>query len=252
MKSPDPCPIPLHRSPLRSRWLASAVLLAGLAVSPAWAATSSFTDQVSFLGAAGTVATTNFDAIAVNTTYGAGTGPAGFTLSLTGGSFAAGLSPMVANTYGTTSGSNYLGLDSTASLNSDTQFASGDALTFSFAGSKAFGLFVVGGADLGAGDIQLSFGGTDFLNAGLATDLGGGSFAYFVGLVSDAVGTSATVTGLGSFALFALDDVSIGSGTTVIDTGGGGNRVPEPASLALVGLALLAACVARRRAVATD
>ena len=103
---------------------------------------------------------------------------------------------------------------------------------------------MVGGGDLGPGDIQLSFGGTDFLTAGLATDLGGGNFAYFLGLVSNTVQTSATVSGLGPFALFALDDVSI----NIPRGGGGGNTVPEPASLALVGLALVIARVARRRA----
>ena len=243
MKRPALYRIPLCRAPLCSRWLASAVLAAGLAATPAWATTTSYSDQTTFLGAAGIVTTTNFDSIAVNTLFTAGTGPAGsgFTLS---GIIGGGLTPMVANTYGTTSGSNYLGLNSTPSLNSDTQFASGDVLTFSFTGSNAFGFFVVGGSDLSAGDIQLSFGGTDFLTAGLATNLGGGNFAYFLGLVSDTVQTSATVSGLGTFALFALDDVSINNP----GGGGGGNQVPEPTSLALVGLALVAARVARRRA----
>ena len=243
MKRPALYRIPLCRTPLCSRWLASAVLAAGLAATPAWATTTSYSDQTTFLGAAGIVTTTNFDSTAANTLFTAGTGPAGsgFTLS---GSIGGGLTPMVADLFGTTSGSNYLGLNSTPIVGSDTQFANGDALTFSFAGSKAFGLFVVGGSDLGPGDIQLSFGGTDFLTAGSATDLGGGNFAYFLGLVSNTVQTSATVSGLGPFALFALDDVSI----NIPRDGGGGNTVPEPASLALVGLALVIARVARRRA----
>lgn len=225
-----------------SRWLAPALMVAALYTSQAWASTTSFTDQASFLGASGVVTTTNFESAAVNTTFTSGTGPtgSGFTLS---GTIGFGFTPMVANKYRTTSAANYLGLNSLPGIDSDTQFGNGDVLTFSFSASKAFGLFVVGGSDLGAGDIKLSFGGTDFLNVGPATDIGEGSFAYYLGLVSDADQTSATVTGLGEFALFALDDVSL----NLPGDGGGDNRIPEPASLALFGLALVAARVARGR-----
>lgn len=137
----------------------------------------------------------------------------------------------------------FLGLD-----NAEAQFIGGDTLTFNFDGAtRGFGLYVITGADVIAGDIGLSDGATTVFNSGVA-DLsdGLGSFAYFLGLVSDAdLGALTLSFGDGSFYFTsAVDDVTlVGAG----DGGGGGQTVPEPAIWALLGLAGLAAIGGSRR-----
>lgn len=180
---------------------------------------------------------TDFDGLIAGDTYATGAGPAGsgFTLTLGGGSAGVNL-PAVGTGLWTTSGDNYLGLD-----NFDTALEAGDSLTFTFATAQhAFGLFVIGGRDVQAGDMRLTMG-TDWVLNGAAPYQANGEtdFAYFIGLVSDAAAFSsvtldyATLGILGSLPI-AIDDVVL----AVND--GNNNPVPEPGTLALMAVGLLA------------
>lgn len=195
---------------------------------------------------------TNFEAEAVGATYGAGSGPAGsgFTLGYTSGS-GSGLTPTVGNLYWTTSAFNYLGLD-----NADTAFEAGDSLTFTFAsGVHAFGLYVIGTQDIGAGDITLTAGpGTVGNQATADLNDGNGSYAFFLGLVSSDANTFGSVTlnnltpGTQRLLEIAVDDVVLARN----DGGNGtpGTGVPEPGTLVLSLAGMLAfGAAARRRAI---
>jgi hypothetical protein len=152
------------------------------------------------------------------------------------------LLPTVQGLWWTTSGSQYLGLNSDSNAG---QFFGGDSLTFTFNGAvRAFGLYVITGSGTLADDLGLSGDGLSVFNVEApALEDFHGSFAYFLGLVSDTDFSSITLN-IGEFVLVsAVDDVTLfGAG----DNGGGGD-VPEPGTLALIGLAVLAAGVARRR-----
>lgn len=191
---------------------------------------------------------TNFEATPVNTQFGAGTGPAGSGFSLTlAGPDAPAMSPTVSDQFWTTSGTHYLGLD-----NPDTAFEAGDSLIFNFtSGKQAFGLFVIGGRDVGAGDITLTAGGATVANRASAdmTD-GNGSFAYFVGFVSDDASTFNSVT-LNNLTLqdvrllaIAVDDVVLGLND---GQGNPSTDIPEPGTLMLSLFGMLALGAATRR-----
>lgn len=216
-------------------------LLAGLllvaALVPATAAITPFSSRSGFDAATAglTQQLTDFESEPAGTSYAAGTGPAGagFTLSSSAPD-----TLLVADLFWTSSGTHYLGLD-----NPDTQFLSGDSLTFSFSAPvSAFGLYVIGGADLQAGDVRLSAGGADAFNGAspAIVDAASGSYVYFIGLVSSAGSFgSATLTGLppagSDFFLIAVDDVLLA------------HPVPEPSALALLSAGLLGLGWARRR-----
>jgi hypothetical protein len=207
----------------------------------ALAAVTGYQTQAGFLSAAlGTIQVTNFDAATAGAPY-TGNSPASPSFSLTANSLGP-VTPYVMNTYWTTSGTNYLGLD-----NSDSQFLSGDSLTFALTGSvRAFGLYVITGVDVQAGDISLTSGTDNVSNSGLA-DLAdsNGSYAYFLGLVSDTDFSSLTLNfGDGSFPFVAAVDDVILAGTS---NGGGGSNVPEPSVLSLFGLAAILAAASARR-----
>ena len=189
--------------------------------------------------------TTDFEAAPAGTMYGAGTGPAGsgFTLMLSGPD-APGMTPTVGDQFWSTSGTHYLGLD-----NPDSALEAGDALNFTFgSGVHAFGLYVIGTHDIGAGDITLSAGGDTVANSAVANlSDGAGSFAFFLGFVSDDANTFDSVT-LHNLTLqdprllnIAVDDVTLARNDA-------GTQVPEPATLLLFLMGMLAAgAVTRRR-----
>lgn len=191
---------------------------------------------------------TNFDALPLNTQFGPGTGPAGSGFSLTlAGPDAPAMTPTVSSQFWTTSGAQYLGPD-----NPDSAFEAGDSLIFDLgSGRHAFGLFVIGGRDVGVGDISLTAGAASVANGALAdvTD-SNGSFAYFLGFVSDDANTFNSVT-LNILTpqdqrllAIAVDDVVLG-----VNDGQGdpGTPVPEPGTLVLSLFGMLALGAARRR-----
>lgn len=243
------------RIDLLKRTLSGAAMALLLAVSvDAHAGLMGYQSRAAFDAAtAGWSATaTDFESEALGTTYAADTGPAGsgFTLRYASGS-ASGLVPAVSDLYWTTSGGNHLGLN-----NSDGAFEAGDSLTFNFtSGMHAFGLYVIGTSDIGAGDITLTSGAASVTNAA-SFDLedGFGSYAYFLGFVSNDANTFSSVTlnnltpGDQRLLEIAVDDVVL-----ALDNGGSGNPgngVPEPGTLALSLAGLLAfGALARRRTI---
>lgn len=225
-----------------------ALALTALA-APVMAAVVGYTVRSDFLSntsGMGTNTTSNFDGLLPGTVFASGTGPAGSGFKLSAAAF--GDSPQVVTQMGdgtplwTTSGTHSLG-----ATNADAQFHGGDTLSFSFdAAVRAFGLYVIVGGDVMAGDIALGFGGNSVSNSGTADRSdGAGSYAYFLGLVSDADFSSITLSlGDGSFLFTAaVDDVTL-IGPAPDD---GGNGVPEPAGLALLGVAGCAAGLGGRR-----
>ena len=217
--------------------------LSGLLVShQALAAVTTYQSRAGFLGAiSGAPQVTNFDATASNTPY-TSNSPASPGFSLTANSSGP-VTPFVQGDFWTTSGTQYLGLN-----NFDGQFLGGDSLTFTLSGSvRAFGLYVITGRDVIAGDLSLTRGTDSVLNSG-SPDLsdGNGSFAYFLGMTSDADFGSFTLNfGDGSFLFTAaVDDVTLGGAG---GNNGGPTTVPEPSTLALMGLAAMLAAASSKR-----
>ena len=201
-----------------------------------------YTDKASFDAAiAGFVAkqTVNFDSLAAGTTIasGASTGGLTFNYAIAGPSML-----RVSNTFGTTSASNYLGLD-----NADTAFYLGDSFTINFSEMvHAIGLYLIAGRDAQAGDLQLSVARGLVLNSALPDRLLSDGNAFYLGLVeSDAeLGfISANVQMVltpNAFLAVTADDI-----TSAVN---GVSTVPEPATwgLMLAGMALLATLRRRR------
>ena len=215
-------------------------LLLGLVVWPgiAHGGFTDYTTKASFdaaIAGLGGVQTVTFDSVASGTTFPSGTGTGGLTFTYA----IAGPSTLeVSSTFGTTSGTNYLGLD-----NSDTAFYLGDSFTINFNRSvQAVGLYVIAGSDAQAGDMQLSAGaGTVFNSASFDVLVSDGQ-AFYLGLVQSDPGlafTSATVRMTftpGAFLAVTVDDIT--SAVTA---------VPEPETWALMLIGLAALARARRR-----
>ena len=177
------------------------------------------------------VQTVDFESVATGTTFASGTGTGGLTFTYD----IPGQTLQVSSTFGTTSGTQYLGLD-----NPDTAFYLGDSFTINFGRSvTAAGLYLIAGNDAEPGDLELSTASASVFNGSTPVDLIDGK-AYFIGLVDAAGFDSITITGVPSgdaFLPFSADDI-----TSAVSS------VPEPGMPAsmLAGLGLLGV-LARRR-----
>ena len=218
--------------------VAVAIFLAVVTATPAQAAMMTFTDKALFdatIAGFSSSQTVNFESVAAGTTFPSGTGTGGltFTYSIDG------LSLQVSDTFGTTSGSNYLGLD-----NPDTAFSLGDSFTINFNQTvNAVGLYAIAGSDAQAGDIKLSAGGGSVPNSGTADTTVSDGEAFFLGLVEldPTLGfTSAILEGIvpasgNAFLAFTVDDITIAGDIAV-------SQISEPGvwSMMLAGFGLLA------------
>ena len=177
------------------------------------------------------VQTVDFESVPTGTTFASGTGSGGLTFIYA----IAGQMLQVSSTFGTTSGTNYLGLD-----NPDTAFYLGDSFTIAFGRSvTAAGLYLIAGNDAEPGDLELSTASASVFNGTTPVDLVDGK-AYFLGLVDSAGFDSITITGVPSgdaFLPFSADDI-----TSAVTS------VPEPGVPAsmLAGLSLLGVLSRRR------
>ena len=191
----------------------------------AHAVLTSFTSKAAFDAAiAGMSAaqTVDFESDAAGTTFASGTGTGGLTFIY---SIAGPSTLQVSDTFGTTSGSNYLGLD-----NPDTAFYLGDSFTINFNRTvHAVGLYVIAGSDAQAGDMMLSVAAGSVSNSAIADTLVSDGQAFYLGLVESDVGlgfTSATLSGVfipNAFLAFTTDDI-----TSAV------SAVPEPETWGLM------------------
>jgi hypothetical protein len=213
------------------------LLMALAAPLGAQAAPTGYTTKASFdaaIAGLADVQTVTFETNAVGETFPSGTGTGGLTFVYT----IAGPSTLqVADTFGTTSGVNYLGLD-----NPDTAFYLGDSFTIDFNRTvHAIGLYAIAGSDAQAGDVELSAGGGSVFNSAQADVLVSDGQAFYLGLVeSDPLlgFTSATVQMVftpGAFLAVSVDDIT----SAVV-------AVPEPETWALL-VAGLGGLVLRRK-----
>lgn len=223
--------------------LLAGALIACLSASTAFAAPTTYMDRASFDAAVAGIAGTSqdvldFDSVSAGTVFPSGGAYQGVTFSY---SLSGGYELAVSNEYPGTSGSNTLKVSDNGGT-SFGQFALGDEISFSFAGSHAFGMYIIVGDsnfDFYDNDINLSFAGITLSNvdADTATPVGPDNVAaLFVGIVDpNAVYTSAILrfgpVGSSSGGLFEIDDIAMTS------------PVPEPGMLplwlaGLIGVAL--------------
>lgn len=218
--------------------VAVAVLLAG--VVQVFASTVTYTTQSSFASATTGVMTENFDSAALGPVTGA-IGGLTFTANIAGGG-----NLVVADTFDTTSGANYLGTDFLGN-----SFASQDNVTVSLPSSAtAIGMYILVGGALNPGDsFTLSVTGGSALSSMTEENvLGDGTYVYFLGLTSSSAFTSATLAvtnpaGPSDGPYWNVDDITYGTAKTNTPP-----PVPEPSTLLLLGAGLATVVSRRKRA----
>lgn len=214
--------------------LACAVAMGG----GAQAAVTGYTDKAAFdaaIAGLSDLQVVDFEGVAAGTTFPSGTGTGGLAFGYT----IAGQTVQVASTFGTTSGTNYLGLD-----NPDTAFNLGDSLTIDFGRTvHAAGLYVIAGADALAGDFELSTLNGVVLNSGVPDTLVSDGRGFWLGLVE-----SDPTQGFSSAVLRGVPAGSAFLAFTVDDIHSAVSAVPEPGTWALMLLGVGALALRRRAA----
>lgn len=220
----------LHGIAMRTLLASALLFITGSSSAALMSFTSLAAFDAAIAGLSG-IETIDFDAVAAGTTFPTGTGTGGVTFDY---AIAGPSTLQVSDTFGTTSGANYLGLD-----NPDTAFYLGDSFTINFGHTvHAVGLYVIAGGDAQAGDMTLSVAGGSVGNSATPDTLVSDGQAFYLGLLETdpALGfTTATVSGVLSgqaFLAFTVDDITFDGATTA---------VPEPGTqgLLLAGLAAL-------------
>lgn len=213
-----------------------AFVLACLA-SPANAATTTYSSQVSFLGALGVAPTIthNYDTETAGSTIANGATLDGATYSYTL-SRAGNPSILIDDSFDTTSTSNYLGTDDGSGA-----FVGSDAFTITFEQTMhAIGLYVISADLIFANDFTITTSSGQTANNIATSDvtLTDGE-AYFIGLIEDDFSLGFNSITLSSFEaeyLFNVDDITVAP-------------VPLPAAVWLFGSGFLGLVGISRRSV---
>lgn len=219
-----------------------AVMSMVLTAGAVQAAPMLYTDRMAFdlavSGAGLTPSTIDFDGVAAGTTIADGGTFSGVTFNypvLAG----LGVGLEVRDDFDTTSGNNFLGTDTGGLLDNDD-------FNLSFGAASAIGMFFITSDPAFADDIRITVGGFTASSSGATVDvLADGGLVYFIGIVDDMGGTFTSADIVTSqfapdvFFDYTVDDIIIARG--------GVTAIPEPGSLAILGLGLVGFGIARRR-----